>query len=98
VQVLDTTPPVISQVSISRALIGSTLVKWTTNEPADSQIEYGTTVAYGSTTTLDARLVVSHAQVLSGLARRTLYHYRVLSRDAAGNLAVSGDLSFMNLR
>jgi hypothetical protein len=98
VQVLDTTPPVISQVSTSWAPAGARLVKWTTDEPGDSQIEYGPTTAYGSTTTLDATLVVSHSQTLSGLARHSLCHYRVLSRDAAGNLAVSGDFSFMDLR
>ncbi|MBO0799547.1 MAG: RHS repeat-associated core domain-containing protein, partial [Blastocatellia bacterium] len=36
----------------------------------------------------------SHSQVLSGLTTGTLYHYRVKSRDAAGNQAVSGDFSF----
>jgi hypothetical protein len=98
VPVLDTTPPTISQVSAVKAPGGSELVRWTTNEPGDSQVEYGTTIAYGSTTTLNASLVVSHSQTLTGLARRTIYHYRVRSRDTAGNLAVSGDFVFVNLR
>jgi hypothetical protein len=33
----------------------------------------------------------------TGLVANTLYHYRVKSRDAAGNLAVSGDLTFTTL-
>ncbi len=98
VRVLDTTPPVISLVSATRVPRGGELVQWTTDEPSDSQVEYGTTTAYGSTTTSDASLVVSHSQTLVGLARHTSYHYRVLSRDAAGNLAVSGDFVFKNLR
>ncbi|MBO0857528.1 MAG: right-handed parallel beta-helix repeat-containing protein [Chloracidobacterium sp.] len=32
--------------------------------------------------------------VLSGLTTGTLYHYRVMSNDEAGNLATSGDLTF----
>ena len=38
---------------------------------------------------------VAHQVTLSGLAPGTLYHYRVKSRDAAGNLSVSGDFTFI---
>src|SRR5207247_4304711 len=69
-------------------------IAWTTNEASDSQVEYGTTTAYGSSTTLNTSLVTSHSVNLSGLAANTTYHYRVKSRDAAGNLAVSGDQTF----
>src|SRR5439155_2867116 len=34
---------------------------------------------------------------LSGLSASTLYHYRVKSRDAVGNLAVSGDVTVTTL-
>ena len=63
--------------------------------PTDSQVEYGPTGAYGSSTILNTSLVVSHAQALSGLTQETLYHYRVKSRDAAGTLAVSDDFTFL---
>jgi hypothetical protein len=39
-------------------------------------------------------MVTSHNQNINGLSSSTLYHYRVHSRDAAGNLAVSGDYTF----
>ena len=39
-------------------------------------------------------LITSHSQVLTGLSPATVYHYRVLSRDAAGNPAVSDDRTF----
>jgi hypothetical protein len=52
------------------------------------------TTAYGSVTPLDAAQVTSHALVVSGLRSATLYHYRVRSSDAAGNLAVSADATF----
>ena len=38
----DTTPPVISSLSASSTPTSAS-VSWTTNEPANSQIEYGTT-------------------------------------------------------
>jgi hypothetical protein len=69
-------------------------VAWNTNEAADTQVEYGTSTAYGASTSLNATDVMSHTAGLSGLASSTLYHYRVKSRDAAGNLAVSGDYTF----
>jgi pectate lyase len=39
-------------------------------------------------------MVTSHSASLSGLSAATVYHYRVKSRDAAGNLATSGDFTF----
>jgi hypothetical protein len=90
----DTTPPVISLVSTSPRLGGGQLVMWTTNEPGDSQVEYGTTTAYGFSTTTNAFMQLLHMQVITGLAPNTTYHYRVRSRDKAGNLAVSSDLIF----
>ena len=92
--VLDTTPPVVSSVGASAVTSTGATITWATDEVATSQVEYGPTTAYGSTTTLDPTLVTLHAQTLSGLAAGTLYHYRVRSTDAAGNLAVSADATF----
>ena len=79
----------ISGVGIS----GST-VSWTTDEPATSQVEYGTSSAYGSATTPDTARTTAHSQTLSGLRSATTYHYRVISTDAAGNTATSADRTF----
>lgn len=70
------------------------VITWSTNEPATSQVEYGTTTTYGLSTTLDSTLVTSHRVALTGLAASTTYHYRVKSTDAAGNTAVSDDNTF----
>jgi chitinase len=86
--------PVISAIVSSSAIPTGATVGWTTNEAADSQLEYGLTTAYGSTTTLDTALVTSHSQIAGGLSAATVYHFRVKSRDAAGNLATSGDFTF----
>jgi len=89
----DTTAPTISSVATSNLTPSGASVAWATNEGSDTQIEYGTSTAYGASTTLDPTLVTSHSATLSGLSASTLYHYRVKSRDAAGNLAVSGDFT-----
>jgi glucose/arabinose dehydrogenase len=91
---LDITPPVISGVTVSSITLTSATVTWTTNEASDSQADYGTSTAYGSSTPLNASLVTSHTALLTGLSANTLYHYRVDSKDAAGNLASSGDFTF----
>jgi RHS repeat-associated protein len=90
----DTTAPVISNVAAGGITTTSATITWATNENSDSQVEYGTTTAYGQSTALNPALVTARSQALSGLAVGTLYHYRVKSRDAAGNLAISGDFTF----
>ncbi len=90
----DTTPPVISGVSASSLTSSSAAISWNTNETSDTQVEYGTTSAYGSATSLNASMTTGHSAAISGLAASATYHYRVRSKDAAGNLAVSGDFSF----
>jgi hypothetical protein len=93
----DTTPPVISGVSASGVTSSGAAINWTTNEASDSQVEYGTSSAYGSATSLSASMATSHNANISGLSANTLYHYRVRSRDAAGNLSVSGDFTLMTV-
>ncbi|MEK6227261.1 MAG: S8 family serine peptidase, partial [Chloroflexota bacterium] len=91
---VDTTAPVISSVNATGITHEAAKITWTTDENADSQVEYGTTAAYGSTTPVTSKFETSHAVGLSGLSPTTLYHYRVKSRDGWGNLAVSGDFTF----
>jgi len=93
----DVTPPAISGVAVSSIGPNTATIAWTTNEPGTSRVEYGPTTSYGSLTPLDSSLVTAHSVTLSALAPSTLYHYRVRSRDAAGNLAVSGDFTFLTL-
>lgn len=90
----DTTAPVISSISSSAITSSGATISWTTNELSDTQIQYGTTTAYGSTTSRNTSMVITHSQSLTGLSPSTLFHFRVLSRDAAGNSAISGDNIF----
>jgi lysophospholipase L1-like esterase len=90
----DDTPPTISGVQSSSLSSASATISWNTDEAADTRVEYGLTTAYGNASPQDASLVTNHTAGLTGLAANTTYHYRVHSRDAAGNLATSGDFSF----
>jgi len=93
--VVDSTPPVISALTASSITTSTASISWTTDEPADTQVEFGLTASYGQSTTLDTSLGNAHAASLVGLQSSTTYHYRVKSRDAASNLATSGDQTFI---
>src|SRR3989344_4309614 len=90
----DTTPPVISSIAPANVNQASASISWTTDEPSDTQIDYGLTTGYGSQTALDTNLATNHSQPLSGLSSGTLYNYRVRSRDASGNLSISSNNTF----
>src|SRR5207247_6057796 len=79
---VDNAPPVISAVSSASVGSSSATISWATDEASDSQVEYGTTTAYGQVSALASALVTSHSVGLSGLSASTVYHYRVKSRDA----------------
>jgi hypothetical protein len=84
--------PTISNVAVAQGLTASSArVTWSTSVPADGQVEYGPTAAYGLTTPVDTLVDVRHDMQLTGLSPGTAYHYRVRSRDAAGAAAVSAD-------
>ncbi len=89
----DTAPPVISAISVVSVSTSTASITWTTNENANSRIDYGTTSSYGSASS-SAPLVTSHSLVLSDLDPATVYHYRIQSSDAATNIATSTDRTF----
>jgi len=75
-------------------------ITWTTDEPAPSQVEYGTSApGYSSSTAEDPTAVISHSVVLTGLTSGTVYHYKVKSRDTSGSSqwSESGDNTFTTL-
>jgi glucose/arabinose dehydrogenase/PKD repeat protein len=82
--------PLISQVA-ARPGPGRVTLTWSTDVPADSQVQYGVTPSYGSSTAVDRSLVTDHSVVITGLARKARYYFQVLSRDASGNLSAATD-------
>jgi len=98
--VRDTTPPVISEVKVSNisssAMGGSAEITWKTDEPATSQVSYGTSASYGTLqpSQTDTTPAIFHDVILYGLAPQTTFHYKVVSRDADGNEKSSPDATF----
>ena len=84
----------ISNIASTGATATSVAVSWQTNLAANSQLEYGTTTNYGSTSPMDSTMVMSHQETLGSLKPGTLYHYRAHSTDAANGAAVSSDQIF----
>lgn len=93
----DTNPPVISSIQATSITRTGATITWTTNEAANSFVDYGRAVNYELGTATDAAFVVSHSVPLAGLTEDTLYHFRIRSRDATGNQATSADVTFRTL-
>ena len=89
--IADSAPPVVTALSASGITSTGATITWTTSEAATSLVEYGTTSAYGSSSSADSTLVISHSQSLPGLTPGTTYHFRVHSADATGNVSRSVD-------
>lgn len=89
----DSTPPLISGIGTSNLTDTSVIIKWLTDENANTTVDYGTTAAYG-TTVSNATMLLNHAISLPGLTPATLYHYRVRSRNTTGLQTNSVDLTF----
>ena len=80
--IVDASPPAISNVRAEDITNSAATIKWTTNEPANSKVYYGTNPALLTRTAADTGLVTTHALPLVGLATDTLYYYDVESADA----------------
>ena len=57
-------------------------------------MRYGLTTSYGLHSAVVATPVKNHSVKVAGLQPNKTYHYRVISRDAAGNERVLDDLTF----
>ncbi len=88
--------PKIGNIAATNISPAAATITWVTDQPADSLVEYGTSLAYGNSVS-DSALAASHQINLAGLKPATLYHYRVTSRNAYGFSASSGDQSFTTL-
>lgn len=91
----DTTPPTISDILVSNITKTSADISWKTNEMSDSQVEYWSSPSQFSS--LDTERVINHLVHLTDLTPATSYYFKVMSRDAADNLAVSDVYAFTTL-
>ena len=94
----DQTPPEILGVIVGLVTTSSAEIWWFTDEPSNSRARYGETTDYGYFTDTDLRMLTVHFVVITDLNADTTYHFQVGSRDAAGNLGVSEDMTFKTRR
>lgn len=97
VTVTTSAGPAISALVVEDITPTAAVVRWDTDRPATSQVEYGPAPGYGSLSLLDEDLLTSHSATLEGLEPGTLYLVRALSIGAEGSPAVPVTSSFETL-
>ncbi len=81
----DSIPPSLSAIVGEGDLSGVARIMWTTDEPATTEVHYGTTESLGSSSGMDPTMSTQHVVLLSNLMPDTDYYFRVLSLDLVGN-------------
>jgi len=80
----DLVAPAIVSGPVATAFDCSATIAWTTDEAADSHVEYGVSASYGDSEVLTG-FGVTHVVVLPGLIPGSPYHFRAGSTDGSGN-------------
>jgi hypothetical protein len=80
--------------TVSAITPDSATISWTSDRPSASQVEFGTTTAYGTLSAFNPSPVTSHSVILTGLTPGTTYNYAALSTDAAGRVSISPNSTF----
>ncbi|MBK7513897.1 MAG: DUF4082 domain-containing protein [Chloracidobacterium sp.] len=87
---MDIVPPAISNVAAMPGSNGTTAtITWTTDELADSRVDYGTSPASLNLNSIDAGQTTTHSIDLNGLTPGQTYYFRVTSKDGSNNSATS---------
>jgi hypothetical protein len=85
----DNTAPVITNIVAVPNANGTAVITWTTNEPADSKVDYGIAANSLNMNSSDNIPVTSHSILLPGLTPGITYYFRVTSKDGASNSATA---------
>lgn len=93
--VLDTVPPKFIWVDVAKIESTSADIVWATDEESSSAVEYAAEKEKETSRVRDEDMTMLHRIRLKDLKPSTKYSFRVLSRDRAGNLAVSKELEFV---
>jgi phosphodiesterase/alkaline phosphatase D-like protein len=90
----DVTGPVVSNVAALDLTETQARITWSTNEAADSFVEYGINTAFGQEE-FGGGLVKEHSVLLTGIFPGLEYHYQVVSADVFGNKTTGPSLTFI---
>ncbi len=86
----DTVPPDITNVQITNVAEDTVTITWTTDEKADSTINYGLQEDYGIVRIPTADRI-EHSVTLNKLEPGRTYYFRVVSSDVDGNQGISAN-------
>ncbi len=94
---VESTDPVISSIATQPISDTSASITWTTNENANTTVDYGTISGSLDQVSEIADSTTSHSRGLTNLNRLTQYFYTVTSCDASQNCATSSETSFITI-
>ena len=86
---LDAVPPVISNINVTTNVAGTAVITWTTDENADSRVDFGNTMTTLNQSRSDVNVTTSHSITINGLTPGITYYFRVTSVDPAANSTTS---------
>ncbi len=86
----------ISAVAVREVTYNSTMISWTTDQLADSVVEYGTTTSFGSILT-NSEATTNHMIMMTNLIPATTYYFKVSSKNSYGLSSSSEALAFNTL-
>ena len=93
----DIISPEISKMEVSEITSKFATISWETDEKTDSLVQYGIDEKYtfisGNPTDISTPLL-QHKVLLPNLSPLTDYDLKVISRDTAGNVSLSNNISF----
>ena len=90
----DTTPPLITNVTVTDITNDSAAIKWDTDEIANSLVKYGKASGNYTKGRGNPLFVKNRPFELTGLLPGTCYYFVVNSADQSGNLAESSEFYF----
>jgi len=88
----DEYPPIFTSGPSIIADANQVRLTWQTDEPSDTWVEYGLTLAFGTAVSVQD-FSTEHDIVVTGLLSDTTYYYSIASSDASGNIADSSSAS-----
>ena len=84
----------ITQGPLADATQTSATITWLLSQGGTGQVHYGTTTAYGSTSTEETSYLTSHERTITSLTPGQQFHYKVVSVNEAAEIVESSDQTF----
>lgn len=85
--------PAIRDISTGAVSATELELSWTTDQPAESLVQYGTDENYTQQSAHETRLQSSHRVRLGNNQPGSTVHMRILTRNAAGDISSTGNMS-----